>query len=170
MFPFVNAFVSGVFGALYACRVYILSYVVLCPVSRAVIFSSAPLELELSSFGSYLPLCSFVTFCYRVLSACLLSYVVSALSYNEIEYFVYVNLLIVSLLLFYVILFMLIYSSTLILNSVFYNDVFIEVIMTFVSFLYILLIISPGLLLFLDYDFIFSAVNFNVYILGYQWA
>jgi hypothetical protein len=81
-----------------------------------------------------------------------------------------VNLLIVSLLLFYAILFMLIYSSTLILNSVFYNDVFIEVIMTLVSFLYILLIISPGLLLFLDYDFISSAVNFNMYILGYQWA
>jgi hypothetical protein len=100
----------------------------------------------------------------------MLSYVVSALSYNEIEYFVYVNMLIVSLLLFYVILFMLIYSSTLILNSVFYNDVFIEVIMTFVSFLYILLIISPGLLLFLDYDFIVSVVNYNVYILGYQWA
>lgn len=100
----------------------------------------------------------------------MLSYVASALSYNEIEYFVYVNMLIVSLLLFYVILFMLIYSSTLILNSVFYNDVFIEVIMTFVSFLYILFIISPGLLLFLDYDFIFSVVNFNVYILGYQWA
>lgn len=67
-------------------------------------------------------------------------------------------------------LFMVIYSSSLILNSVFYNDVFIEVFMTFISFVYIILIISPGLLLFLDYDFINSLINFNVYILGYQWA
>jgi heme/copper-type cytochrome/quinol oxidase subunit 2 len=42
--------------------------------------------------------------------------------------------------------------------------------MTFVSFVYIILIISPGLLLFLDYDFISSFTNFNVYVLGYQWA
>lgn len=42
--------------------------------------------------------------------------------------------------------------------------------MTLVSFIYIILIISPGLLLFLDYDFILSFTNFNVYVLGYQWA
>jgi len=100
----------------------------------------------------------------------MLSEVLSNFSYNEIEYFIYVNLLILSLFLFYMMLFMVIYSSSLILNSVFYNDVFIEVFMTFVSFVYIILIISPGLLLFLDYDFINSLINFNVYILGYQWA
>lgn len=100
----------------------------------------------------------------------MISEVLSNFSYNEIEYFIYVNLLILSLFLFYMMLFMVIYSSSLILNSVFYNDVFIEVFMTFVSFVYIILIISPGLLLFLDYDFINSLINFNVYILGYQWA
>jgi len=100
----------------------------------------------------------------------MLSEVLSIFSYNEIEYFIYVNLLIVSLLLFYMMLFMIIYSSSLILNSVFYNDVFIEVFMTFVSFIYIILIISPGLMLFLDYDFILSLTNFNVFVLGYQWA
>lgn len=42
--------------------------------------------------------------------------------------------------------------------------------MTFVSFVYIILIISPGLMLFLDFDFINSLINFNVYVLGYQWA
>jgi len=98
----------------------------------------------------------------------MLSESISNLSYNEIEYFIYVNLLILSLLLFYMMLFMVIYSSSLILNSVFYNDVFIEVFMTCISFIYIILIISPGLLLFLDYDFINSFVNFNVYVLGYQ--
>jgi len=91
-------------------------------------------------------------------------------SFNELEYFSYVNLLIVSLMLFYLTLFMVIYASALILNSVYYNDVFIEVLMTLVSFAYIILIISPGLLLFLDYDFISASTNFNVYILGYQWA
>jgi len=73
-------------------------------------------------------------------------------------------------MLFYLTLFMVIYASALILNSVYYNDVFIEVLMTLVSFAYIILIISPGLLLFLDYDFISASTNFNVYILGYQWA
>jgi hypothetical protein len=100
----------------------------------------------------------------------MLSNCLSVFSYNEIEYFLYVNLLIVSLMLFYLCLFMVIYASSLILNSVYYNDVFIEVLMTLVSFVYILLIISPGLLLFLDYDFISALTNFNVYILGYQWA
>lgn len=100
----------------------------------------------------------------------MLSELLSIFSYNEIEYFIYVNLLIVSLLLFYVMLFMVIYSSSLVLNSVFYNDVFIEVFMTFVSFIYIILIISPGLMMFLDFDFISSVINFNVYVLGYQWA
>lgn len=100
----------------------------------------------------------------------MLSNCLTILSYNETEYYAYVNLLIVSLLLFYLMLFMVIYASSLILNSVYYNDVFIEVMMTLVSFIYIVLIISPGLLLFLDYDFISSLTNFNVYILGYQWA
>jgi heme/copper-type cytochrome/quinol oxidase subunit 2 len=100
----------------------------------------------------------------------MISEVISNLSYNEIEYFVYVNLLIVSLAIFYIILFMIIYSSALLLNSVYSSDLAIEIIMTLVSFVYIILIISPGLLLFLDYDFITSSVNFNVYILGYQWA
>jgi heme/copper-type cytochrome/quinol oxidase subunit 2 len=75
-----------------------------------------------------------------------------------------------SLALFYFMLFMVIYSSALLLNSVFYNDVAVEVFMTLVSFAYIIAIISPGLLLFLDYDFISSLTNFNCYVLGYQWA
>jgi heme/copper-type cytochrome/quinol oxidase subunit 2 len=100
----------------------------------------------------------------------MLSNCLSVFSYNEIEYFTYVNIIILSLALFYLTLFMVIYSSALLLNSVFYNDVAVEVFMTLVSFAYILAIISPGLLLFLDYDFISSLTNFNVYVLGYQWA
>jgi len=100
----------------------------------------------------------------------MLSNVMSVFSFNEIEYFTYVNLLIVSLMLFYLMLFMVIHASSLILNSVFYNDVLVEVLMTLVSFLYIIWIISPALLLFLAYDFISSLTNFNVFVLGYQWA
>src|ERR1700722_15987894 len=100
----------------------------------------------------------------------MLSNCLSIFSYNEIEYSTYVNIIILSLALFYFMLFMVIYSSALLLNSVFYNDVAVEVFMTLVSFAYIIAIISPGLLLFLDYDFISSLTNFNCYVLGYQWA
>jgi heme/copper-type cytochrome/quinol oxidase subunit 2 len=110
----------------------------------------------------------FTCFCSHELL--MLSNCLSVFSYNEIEYFTYVNIIILSLALFYLTLFMVIYSSALLLNSVFYNDVAVEVFMTLVSFAYILAIISPGLLLFLDYDFISSLTNFNVYVLGYQWA
>jgi len=91
----------------------------------------------------------------------------SSLIFNEIEYFTFINLLLLSLFFFYVMLFFIIYSSSLLLNSIFYSDSYIELIITFVSLLYVILIISPGLLLFLDYDLIISS-SFLLYVTGFQ--
>jgi heme/copper-type cytochrome/quinol oxidase subunit 2 len=99
----------------------------------------------------------------------MLSSFYSSLLFNEIEYFTFINLLLVSLFLFYFFLFFFIYSSSLLLSSIYYNDVIIESLITFISLLYVLFIISPGLLLFLDFDLL-SSPSFLVYVLGYQWA
>lgn len=89
--------------------------------------------------------------------------------FNEIEYFSFINLLLLSLFFFYIFLFFIIFNSSLILNSIYYNDMLLELFITFVSLIYVILIISPGLLLFLDFDLLTSS-SFIIYILGFQWA
>lgn len=55
------------------------------------------------------------------------------------------------------------------MNSIYSTDIYIETIISLVSFIYIIFIIAPGILLFIDLDAI-SSYNFLIYILGYQWA
>jgi hypothetical protein len=97
----------------------------------------------------------------------MISYFGSSLIFNEIEYFTFINLLLLSLFFFYIFLFFIIFNSSLLLNSIYYNDMYIELIITFISLIYVLLIISPGLLLFMDFDLI-SSSSFICYITGFQ--
>ena len=85
------------------------------------------------------------------------------------EYFIFINLLLFSLFIFYTFLFFIIFNSSLLFSSIYSNNIYIESLITFISLLYIILIISPGLLLFLDLDLI-SSSSYLIYILGYQWA
>ena len=97
----------------------------------------------------------------------MLSYYGSSLIFNEIEYFIFINLLLSSLFLFYIFLFFIIFNSSLLLSSIYFNDIYIESFITFISLLYVLLIISPGLLLFMDFDLI-SSSSFILYVTGFQ--
>jgi len=99
----------------------------------------------------------------------MISNLISSLIFNEIEYYIYINILILSLFIFYGILFFIILNSTLLFNSIYSTDIYIETIISLISFIYIIFIIAPGLLLFIDLDSI-SSFNFLIYILGYQWA
>jgi len=99
----------------------------------------------------------------------MLSYFGSSLLFNEIEYFTFINLLLLSLFFFYICLFFIIFNSSLLLNSIYFNDLYIELIITFLSLIYVIIIISPGLLLFLDFDLITSS-SFICYVTGFQWA
>jgi hypothetical protein len=97
----------------------------------------------------------------------MISHFGSSIIFNEIEYFSFINLLLLSLFFFYIFLFFIIFNSSLLLNSIYYNDSLVELTITFISLIYVILIISPGLLLFMDFDLI-SSSSFILYCTGYQ--
>ena len=93
----------------------------------------------------------------------------SNLLFNEIEYFTYLNLWLVSLI-FWLILFFLLLRSALLLHSTIYlNDTWMEFFLSLFSVWFLWLIISPSLILLLDFDLILIP-SFIIYSLGYQWA
>ncbi len=99
----------------------------------------------------------------------MISYFGNNLIFNIIEYFIFINLLLVVLFLFYSMLFFIILNSSLLFSSLLSSSFSIELLITFFSFLFVIIIIAPGLLLFLDLDLLTSS-SFIVYILGYQWS
>jgi heme/copper-type cytochrome/quinol oxidase subunit 2 len=99
----------------------------------------------------------------------MLSYFGNSLIFNEIEYFIFINLLLISLFLFYVTFFVLLLNSSLLHPAVYASDASLELFITFISMIYVIVIIAPGLVLFLDLDLL-SPSSFQVYVLGFQWS
>jgi hypothetical protein len=93
----------------------------------------------------------------------------SNLVFNEIEYFIYLNLWLILLLLLLFITFLLINSSTLFITSINFTNSLIERIITLFCILYLLFIISPALILLLDGDIVIVP-SFIISTIGYQWA
>lgn len=97
------------------------------------------------------------------------SYLGSNLVYNEIEYFIYMNLWLFSLFFILLIYFILLNSCLLFHCTLYFNHSLIEVLVTLLSIIFLLFIISPALIILLDYDLIFIP-SFIIFALGYQWA
>ncbi len=95
------------------------------------------------------------------------SYLGSNLIFNEIEYFCYVNLLLLTLFVYMFIYFCFLYCCLLYFNTIFVNHDTIEIVITFLSLIILLFIISPSLIIVLDYDIIFIP-TLIIYTLGYQ--
>ena len=92
----------------------------------------------------------------------------SNIIFNEIDYFTYLNLLLVSLL-FWMILFFLLLSSSLLLHSTLYfHDTFIEFFLSVFSLWFLWLVISPSLILLLDFDNLIIP-SLILYTVGHQW-
>ena len=93
----------------------------------------------------------------------------SNLVFSEIEYFTYLNLWLVSLSLLLVIFFLLLSSSLLTIVSIYLNAAWMEFFLTLFSLWFLWLIISPSLIILLEFDLILIP-SFIIYSLGYQWA
>jgi heme/copper-type cytochrome/quinol oxidase subunit 2 len=93
----------------------------------------------------------------------------SNLVFSEIEYFTYLNLWLVSLLVLLVIFFLLLSSSLLTIVSIYLNAAWMEFFLTLFSLWFLWLIISPSLIILLEFDLILIP-SFIIYSLGYQWA
>ena len=76
------------------------------------------------------------------------------LFFNEIEYFTYLNLWLVSLSLLLVIFFLLLSSSLLTIVSIYLNAAWMEFFLTLFSLWFLWLIISPSLIILLEFDLI----------------
>ena len=93
----------------------------------------------------------------------------SNIIFNEIEYFTYLNIWLFSLFVYIIFYLVLVYTSILFFSTIRLNDSRIELISTLFSILFLLIIISPALLILLEYDInILSSSVINP--LGYQWA
>lgn len=99
----------------------------------------------------------------------MISYLNSNIIYNEIEYLIYINLWLVLLFITLLVLFLLINSCLFIINSISFNCSTIELLITLFSIILLLLIISPSLIIILDYDSIVIP-SLLIYTIGYQWA
>lgn len=93
----------------------------------------------------------------------------TTLSFNEVEYFIFSNLWLLSIFLLLLSYFILLNSCLLYFSSVYFNHSFIELCVSLLCVILLLFIISPCLIILLDYDLIFIP-SFIIYIVGYQWA
>ena len=93
----------------------------------------------------------------------------SNLVFNIIEYFSFINIFLCFLFIIISLFYILIYSPLLYYSNLNYNQLLVEFISTLFSFLLLLIIISPALIILLDYD-ITIIPSFLIYSLGLQWA
>ena len=93
----------------------------------------------------------------------------SNLVFSGIEYFTYLNLWLVSLLFLMIVVFLILCSSLLLHSTIDLNDTWMEFFLTLFSLWFLWMIISPSLIILLDFDLI-SLPSFVIYSLGYQWA
>lgn len=93
----------------------------------------------------------------------------SNLVFNIIEYFSFINLFLLFLFIIISLFFILINSTLLYYSNVSFNHCLVEFISTLFSLLFLVIIISPALIILLDFDVIILP-SFIIYSLGLQWA
>ena len=89
--------------------------------------------------------------------------------FNIIEYFTFINLFLFFLFIIITLFFVLINSTLLYFSNVNFNHSLMEFISTLFSLLFLIIIISPALIILFDYDLIILP-SFIIYSLGLQWA
>jgi heme/copper-type cytochrome/quinol oxidase subunit 2 len=85
------------------------------------------------------------------------------------EYFSFINLFLLFLFIIIMLFFILISSTLLYYSNVNFNHCLVEFISTLFSLLFLIIIISPALIILLDFDLIILP-TINIYSLGLQWA
>ena len=103
------------------------------------------------------------------MNSSILSTIYTSLIYSMIEYFSYLNLWLIILFLFLCLFFLIFSSCQLLISSLYCSGAVFEFSLILVSFLFIVIIISPALIILLDYEIIIVP-SFIVFICGYQWA
>ena len=93
----------------------------------------------------------------------------SNIIFNIIEYFSFINLFLLFLFIIITLFFILINSTLLYYSNINFNHCLIEFISTLFSLLFLIIIISPALIILLDFDLIILP-SFIIYSLGLQWA
>lgn len=93
----------------------------------------------------------------------------SSLVFSTIEYFSYLNVWLIILFLFVCLFFLVFSSCQLLISSVLCSGAVFEFSLILGSFLFIVIIISPALIILLDSEIIIIP-SFIVYSCGYQWA
>ena len=93
----------------------------------------------------------------------------SNIIFNIIEYFSFINLFLLFLFIIITLFFILINSTLLYYSNVNCNHCLIEFISTLFSLLFLVIIISPALIILLDFDLVVLP-SFIIYSLGLQWA
>ena len=89
--------------------------------------------------------------------------------FNEIEYFTYLNPRLLCLFWFIISFFLLLNSSLYYFSTIYFNHSWMEFFGTLLSPIFPIFIISPALIILLDYD-ISIIPSFIIYSLGYQWS
>ena len=97
------------------------------------------------------------------------SIVGSNIIFNIIEYFSFINLFLLFLFIIISLFFILIHSTLLYYSTIHFNHSTIEFISTLLSLLFLIIIISPALIILMDYDLIIIP-SYIIYALGLQWA
>ena len=93
----------------------------------------------------------------------------SSLVFSTIEYFSYLNLWLIILFLFLCLFYLIFSSCQLLISSILCSGAVFEFSLIFLCFLFIVIIISPALIILLDAEIIIIP-SFIVYSCGYQWA
>ena len=93
----------------------------------------------------------------------------SSIVFNIIEYFSFINFSLLFLFIIISLFFILINSTLLYYSNVNFNHCLVEFISTLFSLLFLVIIISPALIILLDFDLIILP-SFIIYSLGLQWA
>ena len=87
--------------------------------------------------------------------------------FNIMEYFSFINLFLLFLFIIIMLFFILISSTLLYYSNVNFNHCLVEFISTLFSLLFLIIIISPALIILLDFDLIILP-TINIYSLGLQ--
>ena len=93
----------------------------------------------------------------------------SNIIFNIMEYFSFINLFLLFLFIIITLFFILIHSTLLYYSTIHFNHSTIEFISTLFSLLFLTVIISPALIILMDYDLIIIP-SYIIYSLGLQWA
>ena len=102
-----------------------------------------------------------------IISSYIFTVIGSNAIFNIVEYFSFVNLFLLFLFILISLFFILINSTLIYYNNLSFNDGVLEFISTLFSLLFLIIIISPALIILLDYDLIIIP-SYIIYSLGLQ--